>query len=1372
MELILTRLDTAASQVTVTCDGQLSHTFGLSALIPSKPSGLPHPIDDPVTYGNALYAALFPPGSLAQQALAAKPKRLLLIAADDELDSLPWEYAYGPGGFVVCTCTFVRGLPAEQQIAPPDMLSGLYIVTVASSPLSRALAPLNIQGEWTRLTEIVGDLNRAVTLERAWPPTITRLRALVAGQQQRVIHFMGHGGRNEEGKAVLYFELENGAREDITASEFVSRVQGSVSLVTLNACGSAKPGETVFDNLAKALVREQVPYALGMRFFVHDDDALAFSRDFYSDLARGVSVEEAVRQSRLTLVKSKRAWAVGVPVLYTALTASTFGYATEPGEPRVQDAQEDALHGIIGVLPEVPGAFQGRIDEQITLGAWLTADRRPLLITIHGSAGQGKTALARVTAERFAHAWPGGVWATSLESIPTRATFVIELARFLGLNIQETADTANLERQVLLHMRRRRTLLVLDNMETLIAAIETRDASALDLVAFIQQLPGPFVSLLITSRHILGWPGEVSLELSGLSPDEGAALFRQSAPQRASDIEKNQARQISQRLDGHPFGLFLLGRAFNDSTITVPALLADYEDQLLASENKYVGVDHRQRTLYGSIETSVRYLPPDLRSLLSKLWLFHAPFLLETAIAIFDPEGKAREDERSPVADQLYALWQRGLLNREKASHQDLLLYRVPPVIRPYIERYLAEESERERLLAQYGSTYARLASSLFDQLDRDALAHSLAFLWREDLERGISYVQGSERLYYLMKWGRVVGRLGDHEHGLLLLERALEMAQEQEHHDESVVWISNALAEIDQTIGRPQEALRLYETALPIAKGLGDRDSEAATLNNMAEVYRGTGHPQEALHMFQQALVISQETGDRAAEAFVLGNMASISRKAGHPREALQLYEQALLAAHEGGNRVAEAKIVNDVAGVLVDTGSLPDALELYEQALTLRREVGDRRGEADTLNEMAGVYVDSGSLPDALELYEQALTLRREVGDRPGEATTLNDMALTYNRLGRTRDALQLYEQALTLRREVGDRPGEATTMTNIALIYDQAGRTRDALELYEQALTLRREVGDRSGEATTLNDMANAYYAMHRSQEVLQLLEQALHIQKEIENPAGEAATLSNMAALLYRDLHQPQEAIRKMEQALAILREAGLPQDAGGDTQDRLAGYLRAMKDGLSSRVQENRASTMPIEHINTIIEKTISVMTALPEQRAKWRVGVQQALENAQQQGANWQIEVEFFTAILAILDGESPSLPADHPYASAIDTIEDGIAKGELEPVDNEIKVIEGPQALAWLVQASVSALRSTDPQEKMAGIQQLAALQGQVQDNQMKTLFHAIQRALSGDDLAHLGDDLSGFARQIWDRIVASVQQDNTAPPESAVGE
>jgi len=39
--------------------------------------------------------------------------------------------------------------------------------------------------------------------------------------------------------------------------------------LTLNACVSDRPGPTHFSNLAKALVQQKTPYALGMRLSIH-----------------------------------------------------------------------------------------------------------------------------------------------------------------------------------------------------------------------------------------------------------------------------------------------------------------------------------------------------------------------------------------------------------------------------------------------------------------------------------------------------------------------------------------------------------------------------------------------------------------------------------------------------------------------------------------------------------------------------------------------------------------------------------------------------------------------------------------------------------------------------------------------------------------------------------------------------------------------------------------------------------------------------------------------------------------------------------------------------------------------------------------------
>jgi hypothetical protein len=464
MELTLARQE--GTQVLVTCDGQISHTFDVTTLFPGE-QGPPQPLDDPVAYGIAVYQALFPPETAARRELDAMPERILLVTPDDIIETIPWEYAYGLYGadnvenFIVLACPFVRGLPLNQRIALPALENSLHIVAIPSNPLEKDLAPLDIDAEWIRLKEIISEVPKNISLERTRPPTIEQVRRLVANQRYRVVHFMGHGGQHETG-AILCFEKENGELHTVTAREFVMRVRGSVFLVTLNACISATPGPTYFSKLAAALVRQKTPYAQGMRLSIHDDDARTFSRTFYSELASGVSVEEALFQARLTLSNSLRSWVIGVPVLYTALTTPAAGFTSVEGVPIVNEHQPTIE---VSALPRAEGAFQGCIEELKQLGDLVTGDRRPCLVTIHGSGGQGKTALAREAVERFAFAWPGGVWTTTLENLPGKEVFVRGLARFLSIDTQTIDDPVEVERLVIARLVHKRTLIVLDNTE-------------------------------------------------------------------------------------------------------------------------------------------------------------------------------------------------------------------------------------------------------------------------------------------------------------------------------------------------------------------------------------------------------------------------------------------------------------------------------------------------------------------------------------------------------------------------------------------------------------------------------------------------------------------------------------------------------------------------------------------------------------------------------------------------------------------------------------------------------------------------------------------------------------------------------------------
>ena len=1209
VELTLTHQ--TRTHINVHCDGNFSHTFQLLPLQSYGTTILP---GDPIMYGKKLYDALFAPGSLAQRAISTRTEQLLLVATADDIDALPWEYAYGADGFLVLQYPFVRTLPVDQRVPADIAADHLRIVAIPAHPLSHELDPLDTEEEWLRLQEVIAELPYAITLERSRPPTLERMRHLLAGQRAQVVHFMGHGGQEQQG-AVLCFERDNGDLQKVTARELTLRIRDSVFLVVLNACVSAAPGPTAFSNLASALVQQKIPYALGMRLSITDEDARTFSRVFYSELARGIPVEEALLQTRLALADSHDPRVIGIPVLYTSLTMLAPGFPLREGRTEIKAYQP---HTDLSALPRVVGLFQGRIDELKALGRMLAGNERARLITIHGPGGQGKSALAREAAERFAHAWPGGVWAANLENLPDHATFLTSLARFLEIKTQDTADLQVVERRIQASLAQRRTLLLIDNAEVLVEAVEKQNNNALQLAAWLRQLPGPTVSLLVTARVLLGWDNEQALELAGLSAKDGAALFSQCAPQRASSITHALAQQLSHKVEGHPLSLRLLGSVFNSRTLPLSQFIQQCEEHLLNAEDIYKHIEHRHRKLYSCIEISIKELDEDVRTLLGRLTVFHSAFLAETAATMLAPisaviadETVLDEEAQQTFHARLQLLWQRGLLSRQHITTREetLEFYYLLPVLRLYAERYLENPLEHQALLKRFGTAYAHLSLSLSSKLESSPTSVVMAQQLYEDLERGLQHTTEQEHIDYLIAWGWVIQHMGATQHGLMLLEEALEIVQGQDQ--QRTLLVSQRIGLVYRQAGQPQEALILYQQALPQLQAMGDRAGEASTLTNIAGIYGEIGKPQAALTLYEQALAIVRTMDDHSAEVTIVNDMGVIYSYIGQPQEALKLYaqflpalnqpgphslddgkmlanialaysnlgrwqealashEQALAIMREFSDRATEGVILGQMALVCDKLGQREKAYALYEQALSIHRATKNRTSEAITLSGMALIYDKMGRSQEALDLYSQVLPLTRALGNSVGEAATLSNMALAYKRLGKFEPALTAYEQALPIRREVGDRSGEASTLAGIAGIYNEKKKQPEALTYYEQALAIRREIGDRAGEARMLNNMAIVYGELGQLQQEIALYEEALPIRREVGDRPGEAATLYNIASI-YNQQEQSQKALSLYKEALSLMREVS---DRKGE-----AGVLAGMVSAYSKSGQLLEALTL-------------------------------------------------------------------------------------------------------------------------------------------------------------------------------------------------
>ena len=210
------------------------------------------------------------------------------------------------------------------------------------------------------------------------------------------------------------------------------------------------------------------------------------------------------------------------------------------------------------------GKFIGRTRELETLDKLLKGPSRN--ITIHGFGGIGKTTLALEAVQNYDS---GRVLAIPLVGTPTLSQVIRKIARFLCIDVENFSDLESQESEVIEGLRNEETtLFFLDNAEDIRQSMETgneeQKTEAKALMRFFRQLPVN-VKILATSRIALGWFDEQLVELDGLTPRDGAEVFRQWIPHRQHEIDNSCVLKLSSLINGHPLSLRLLGGMFNNS---------------------------------------------------------------------------------------------------------------------------------------------------------------------------------------------------------------------------------------------------------------------------------------------------------------------------------------------------------------------------------------------------------------------------------------------------------------------------------------------------------------------------------------------------------------------------------------------------------------------------------------------------------------------------------------------------------------------------------------------------------------------------------------------------------------------------------------
>lgn len=227
------------------------------------------------------------------------------------------------------------------------------------------------------------------------------------------------------------------------------------------------------------------------------------------------------------------------------------------------------------------------------------------------------------------------------------------------------------------------------------------------------------------------------------------------------------------------------------------------------------------------------------------------------------------------------------------------------------------------------------------------------------------------------------------------------------------------------------REAEQQYQTALELARELGDEAREVDALEKLAGILTTDARYDKALEMLEEAVELHRRAGDREGEACAVAHIGHVHYLRETPEEGiarLQPLVDAIEKESDGTPSYGLAALWAAVARLYVDAGKYKEQLQAAERAMELAGGLADHPGRARLL---LGAEVTRnralwglGEVDDALEEMEDLIPRAEAAGDLDNLVRALGMAASYYARKGEFEKDRLYHLRMLEVAERRGDR------------------------------------------------------------------------------------------------------------------------------------------------------------------------------------------------------------------------------------------------------------------------------------------------------------------------------------------------------------
>ena len=347
--------------------------------------------------------------------------------------------------------------------------------------------------------------------------------------------------------------------------------------------------------------------------------------------------------------------------------------------------------------------------------------------------------------------------------------------------------------------------------------------------------------------------------------------------------------------------------------------------------------------------------------------------------------------------------------------------------------------------------------------------------------------------------------------------KKALEKALIK-NNDVEICKAHAALAEIYFYEKQYQEGIDHFDSAILLAKSLGDRKLNARYIGMKGMAFLNGNIPEDGYTCFEEVLKIAEEVKDEGLESDALGSMGLVYMETGDPGLAREKFTKALALAENihDKNRVMIQK--GNLGNVHLTIAAADDSYNCYAEALAIARELKDKVSQLGYLNNIGLLRDNSGNIEETITTFEEVRELAEEINDVNGELNALHHLIRIYSQdKNKSEQTITYIERILNLSKIVNDKKMEMHYNDMKIVFLIGLKKQKEAIEFIKSKLSTQEYQEDKKHRLAILTNLGNAYYDLNKLDNAQQAYDDALLLAQELSNTSSIAKLLGRLGAI---------------------------------------------------------------------------------------------------------------------------------------------------------------------------------------------------------------------------------------------------------------